>query len=132
MRDLKFRYWVGDPRKPHFGYFDLMELDHNHTINMRTFDVEQFTGLKDKNGREIYDGDIGQRMVNMDNFNPGGGMGQPIHDQPATKWWQEKRIAEIKIADDGSPLFWNQSIGFRDASEIEIIGNIHQNKELLK
>lgn len=94
--------------------------------------LEQFTGLKDKNGREIYDGDIGRRMIQKSNFNPGGGMGQPRLDQPATKWWEEERIAKIEIFDDGTPLFWHQCLSRKDWSEIEVIGNIHENPELLK
>jgi uncharacterized phage protein (TIGR01671 family) len=56
MRQLKFRIWDNEQKK--FEYFEL----HNITVPDRLltqdkFPVQQFTGLKDKNEKEIYEGD---------------------------------------------------------------------------
>jgi len=59
MREIKFRAW--NKKNKYFYYFDVgfnsPPLDHKYEI-VDCQDIQQFTGLKDKNGEEIYEGDI--------------------------------------------------------------------------
>lgn len=64
MREIKFRAWDSEQNKMY--YVDLYQYmssneeaqDDMITYNARKNGLMQYTGLKDKNGKEIYDGDI--------------------------------------------------------------------------
>lgn len=82
--------------------------------------VGQFTGLHDKNGKETYEDDIlrvydGERYFNI------------------VVKWSEEAMAFMACYADGnqSPLSWFSGL-LSKTHEVEVIGNIHDNPELLK
>jgi uncharacterized phage protein (TIGR01671 family) len=57
MRELKFRAWNHDTKKM-IDAFTLTDNLEWYANEEPCYDLMQYTGLKDKNGKEIYEGDI--------------------------------------------------------------------------
>ena len=84
--------------------------------NQDIFEIEQCTGLKDKNGKLIYEGDI----VNC-SFN---GKANTV-ETFSKKLFQGKHLVEFFE-------YYFSPFNYVNASDVEVIGNIHENPELLE
>lgn len=115
MREIKFRAW--DEEKKEFcakvecKYMDVLNIGQRlpkHIILL------QYTGLKDKNGKEIYEGDI-IRFTIPEDIKP-----------------EEREIRKVVWSDyiNGWQLrsFDDKREGFLD-DEIEIIGNLYEKEK---
>jgi hypothetical protein len=59
MREIKFRAWNTETKQFELPlYRGAANLDINHILAGSTLLYQQFTGLHDKNGKEIYEGDV--------------------------------------------------------------------------
>lgn len=79
--------------------------------------VGQFTGLTDKDGEEIYEGDI-LKSVHTSTL--------AFMENPVVTW-DEKGFYSI----DSKNSYWEYINYYETDTELEIIGNIHTNPELL-
>lgn len=122
MREIKFRQWSEQNKKFfYWGYVD-RSFSSPTTVNGVAVPTpsEQFTGLLDKNGVEIYEGDILEHS-----WKP---MGKA-----------ELIIKRLKVVFDNG-MFTQWEVGDSDDAyavwypwnDIEVIGNIYENKDLLK
>ena len=115
VREIKFRAWDNDNKRMSqpfsigckrvwFGRFDI-ESDYV-AVSPDLYQVMQYTGLKDRNGVEIYEGDI----VRFNGFYDGG---------------ESDFIAEIEFK-------FNRYVGWFLHKDYEVIGNIYEHSELLE
>ena len=123
-RELKFRAWVNDhwvdwiPTCKTLGAYNanIIDTDGYTFEEDNPFIVEQYTGLKDKNGKEIYEGDIvdyaGECTCVIQ-----------YEDEGA-------RFIHRDISDDFP--FGSNGLGEYNGNLFEVIGNIHENPELLE
>jgi len=146
MRTIKFRVWDTDEKRfitksslqvegndcclvLHLDG-DLVDIAYDRDERHNEYPVEQFTGLLDKNGKEIYEGDIVRcqsRMVYLD--------GKPTGDEDAINtyeifyhpirciWFQR-----LLTSNKGKAVGRETDISYFHSEYYEIIGNIHETK----
>ena len=102
MRELKYRVYIPENNK--FVYFGLNDFDYSDRyLTSGKYPIQQYTGLKDKNGNPIYEGDF---IRGMFDHGPAG------------------------LREEILPVRWSNEDGYQwnywDLSTIEVIGNKHQ------
>ena len=146
MRDIRFRAWDKVNKNMHFSRnVQEIRFDHRHgdgysvvvegnspLLNNNDIELMQYTGLKDKNGKEIYEGDIlknfeTNRSMGVIQFSKGAfGINWDYHINKDPDWIDGRMYGS-----------WGCETNLRTLSDgfqrhLVVIGNIHENSDLLE
>jgi len=132
MREIKFRAWDKNEERMiysgteqndypfvwqlHNTGIDVLEHDGTDWNRLKDLVFEQYTGLKDKNGKEIYEGDVLERF-------------------PYWGWYvvYENGCFRMSWINEVQRVNWKHySLNQEMTEDWEVIGNIHENPELLE
>lgn len=115
MREIKFRAW--SPKFKTMVFMSLLPTGDKTVQETYVYSettLMQYTGLQDKNGKEIYEGDVVRVTDDVGN-----------KDNIEMKWSSKRGNHMIG--------YWaGFSVLDRKSEEAEVIGNIYENPELLK
>ena len=122
MRDIEFRGKSKDNGDWVLGTFDLNFIKHK--VISET--IGQYTGLKDENGKKIFEGDIIEFSydVFVGNFDTFIAKGKVVFEEGA---FYVKCLENERGTKDETYLLYSINI-----DTIEVIGNIYDNSELLE
>jgi uncharacterized phage protein (TIGR01671 family) len=113
-REIKFKFWLSNIKKMTYEH-SLIEISHAASFFTKDIIALQFTGLTDKNGKEIYEGDI---------VKCGYGVGEVVwkHGCFMIKWLYDKdAFMEFVFSRKGTH-------DRKDGEMLKVIGNIYENQ----
>ena len=125
MREIKFRAWDKENEKMmkvsslHLENKEISVKENGTFRLFRMQDLMQYTGVKDKNGKEIYEGDIIKYKFPYD---------RRLNHTSPVKFLETKASFGIKDRYGNEiPLYTISAKNY-----FEVIGNIYENKNLLE
>jgi uncharacterized phage protein (TIGR01671 family) len=134
MRELKYRVYI--PEFSKFVYFGLNDFDYSDRyLDNPEHPVQQYTGMKDKYGKDIYEGDIVINTTSKEEY-----------CSPAVIVWGKYEFVGFalaykrnKLEDYHAPLIHKingidlvEEFNLSKIGIYQIVGNVSENPELLK
>ena len=131
MREIKFRAWG------HFGGYAKDNMIQNWQSSDLIeyvgldggghFEIMQYTGLKDKNGKEIYEGDIVETSGQDDQYYPRKIVAytSDIVNENDGDWDEWYCGFDLIVPGDECGV-----LHYQLSNKVEVIGNIYENEEL--
>lgn len=153
-RSIKFRAWDSVNKRIIYDYFYVgsegaiwqdqdpngVDISGRRRIGLTTrFEIMQYIGLKDKNGKEIYEGDILKTSRTVSGLlMPNGKVAELFginREDCVTQTWDEILIAKFKVTDNSVSFTLPEEGGtYQERGkklEWEIIGNVYQTPDLI-
>lgn len=121
--EIKFRIWEGRMHNDNEAKRVLYNISCGSNLTPTHYPIMQFTGLLDKNGKEIYDGDIVKdyylKQIGKIKF------GHPFCQGFTIRYFEHFNEEKIN-AFDSDDIAW-AGLTMDSAKHYEVIGNIYEN-----
>lgn len=134
MREPKYRIWIKDEGAMCYGLRATSSQHFTNSFRYRKHEVVlmQYTGLKDKNGKEIYEGDIIKIIKHTSHED----MVYIKESIGVVKFYYGSFIMEVFREKDRKHVNYIRQLTdiaeFIKMDNVEVIGNIYENPELLE
>lgn len=129
-REIKFRAW--DKHNKKMFFWDIKNFDTKHASHYDN--LMQYTGLKDKNGKEIYEGDVvrwGMYENSKEHYHRYASVSLNPDIQFSIIYYVDSKTLHKKKTDNY--VFTFGEFAYKDThNHLEVIGNIYENPELIK
>jgi len=141
MRTIRFRAWDNDNKQMldvqelnfeecfYGGFTQIRTTMYSDYFDIREMPLMQYTGLKDKNGKEIYEGDIVRFPAN-DEYDEVNYISYECWFDSRDTFKYGWHFSRSKF--HGCLCGGNSCVSMEWARQLEVIGNVHDNKELLE
>lgn len=127
-REIDFRVWARGWKPPRYVDHKFFQSSYNIIFNNTMYITQQFTGLKDKNSKKVYEGDLINFTIRGVTHGP-----ESENITAAEVWYSEEDLQFVfgkfkgKLHSGEEYTWWYSMADRIDPKSIEVVGNVFRN-----